>query len=81
MSDEFQKFESLIELAAKSNPGFIGKENWVSLDGKRRNVTYFWRDQNALLEFSRHPKHLQATERYNQLENGFRLIISEVINS
>ena len=81
LNEEFFELDALIEQAARDNPGFVGKENWLSHDGSRRNSTYYWTDKTALSEFSRHPKHLEAKHRYKEWYKGFHVVISEVTKS
>ncbi|MEM0898353.1 MAG: DUF4188 domain-containing protein [Pseudomonadota bacterium] len=78
LDDEFWRLDGLIEQAAADNAGFIGKDVWVSEDGRRRNSTYYWKDKQALGEFARHPLHLEAKAQYERWYMGFHVVISEV---
>lgn len=81
LTEEFFALDRLIEEAAEANPGFVGKESWLSPDGTRRNSTYYWKDKASLAEFSRHPKHLEAKKRYREWYKGFHVVISEITKS
>lgn len=78
LSEEFFALDALIAQAAEDNSGFVGKDSWVSADGGRRNSIYYWRDEDALKLFSRHPKHLEAKKRYQEWYSGFHVVISQV---
>lgn len=78
LSDEFFALDRLIGEAAEEIDGFLGKDSWVAVDGGRRNSIYYWRDQEALKAFSRHPKHLEAKRRYQEWYSGFHVVVSEV---
>ena len=78
LNEEFFALDALIEEAAQDNPGFAGKDSWVSTDGGRRNSIYYWNDQVSLSAFSRHPKHLEAKMRYQEWYGGFHVVVSEI---
>lgn len=78
---EFHRLNDLIDAAARGNAGFIGTESWQSADGKRRNVTYYWRSLDSLKEFSGHVRHLEAKKQYRNWYNGYQIVIAEVIRS
>ncbi|MEM1263659.1 MAG: DUF4188 domain-containing protein [Pseudomonadota bacterium] len=78
---EFLELDGLIAAAASATDGFIGKESWVSTDGARRNAVYYWRDRDALRQFSRHPLHIQAKRQYERWYGGFHVVIAEVVQS
>ena len=78
VTEEFLALDALILEAAEDNSGYIGKENWISETGERRNSIYYWQDQTSLREFSIHPKHLEAKKRYQEWYSGFHVVISEV---
>lgn len=81
LDEEFFRLDELIAQAAEQTDGFIGKENWVSPDGAKRNSVYYWENQDALREFSRHPKHIEAKQKYQAWYGGFHIVISEVVKS
>lgn len=77
----FHALDANIEAAAQGNPGYLGRETWVSEDGQRYNASYYWKDLESLAEFSRHPQHLEAKRDYQRWYKGFHIVISEVIRS
>ena len=81
VTEEFIALDNLIAEAAEDNKGFIGKDSWITEDGKRRNSIYYWENQASLREFSIHPKHLEAKKRYQEWYSGFHVVISEVTKS
>ncbi|MEL6532039.1 MAG: DUF4188 domain-containing protein [Pseudomonadota bacterium] len=81
LDETFFTLDALILEAAEATPGYIGKENWVSQDGGTRNSVYYWRDQKALAQFARHPKHLEAKRQYEKWYGGFHVVISEIKKS
>ena len=81
LDDEFFRLDALIAEAAEATTGFLGKENWVSPDGAKKNSIYYWQDQTALRAFSSHPLHLKAKQQYEKWYGGFHVVISEVVKS
>ena len=79
--DEFHRLNNLIEEVARSLPGYLGVESWVSPDSTRRNATYYWADLETLKQFSSHPTHQEAKRQYTQWYKGYHIVISEVIRS
>lgn len=78
LDEEFFRLDGLIEKAARQTEGFIGKESWVDTRSKRRNSTYFWRDDAALKAFSSNELHLEAKRQYQKWYEGFHVVISRV---
>ena len=64
--DEFYALDGAIQEVAESMDGYIGKESWRSPDGKKLNSTYYWKDEQSIEEFSKHPKHLEAKRQYSR---------------
>lgn len=81
LDDEFFRLDGLIAQAAEDTDGFLGKENWQTADGTKRNSIYYWQDQVALQAFSRHPLHQKAKQEYQKWYGGFHVVISEVVKS
>lgn len=81
LDDEFFRLDGLIAQAAEQTDGFLGKENWVSTDGTRRNSIYYWAHEAALKAFSGHPLHLEAKAQYEKWYGGFHVVISEIKKS
>jgi len=78
---EFHTLDNFIQEIAESMDGYIGKESWQSIDGKKLNSTYYWKNEEALKEFSLHPKHLEAKRQYTKWYNGYHIVISKVQRS
>ncbi len=81
LDDAFFRLDGLIAQAAEATPGFLGKENWVTADGAKKNSIYYWQDQAALKALSTHPLHLEAKKQYQKWYGGFHVVISEVVKS
>jgi heme-degrading monooxygenase HmoA len=81
LDEEFFHLDGLIAQAAEATPGFLGKENWVTADGTKKNSIYYWEDQAALKAFSSHPTHLDAKKQYENWYGGFHVVISKVVKS
>ncbi len=79
--EKFYSLDNQIHEVATSINGFLGKESWQSTDGKKINATYYWQNMEALKEFSKHPKHLEAKRQYTKWYNGFHVVISEIQRS
>lgn len=78
LDDEFYRLDGLIEKAAQETDGYIGVERWIEPNGKRRNSTYYWRDDEALKSFSQNETHLEAKRQYQKWYDGFYVIISRI---
>ncbi|HVK94792.1 MAG TPA: DUF4188 domain-containing protein [Noviherbaspirillum sp.] len=78
---EYHRLDALIDEVARTMPGFIGAETWVSVDGKKKNATYYWENMDALKAFSTHPRHMEAKRQYERWYSGFHIVIAEVIRS
>jgi len=78
---EFNALNAVVEAAAKASPGFLGVEEWVSEDGKRRNATYYWESMNGVNALASDPMHIEAKKKYTQWYNGYHVVISEVVRS
>ncbi|WP_018687730.1 monooxygenase family protein [Ahrensia kielensis] len=78
LDEEFFRLDGLIEQAAKATDGYLGVERWVEPEGKKRNSTYYWRNDAALKSFSNNPIHLEAKRQYQKWYEGFHVIIARV---
>lgn len=78
--DEFHRLDGLIDRAARDNPGFLEKQRWVSPDGEKRSVVYYWRSMEALKAFSKHPDHIEAKRRYREWYEGYEVTIAKVLS-
>lgn len=79
--ETFYELDMKIAAFAESMSGFIGKEVWQSEDGKRVNSTYYWRDEDSITAFARHPKHIEAKKQYSKWYTGYQVVISKVERS
>lgn len=77
----FRELNALIDAAARATPGYVGAESWRSPDGARANATYYWESLEALREFSRHPKHVEAKREYARWYRGYHIVIAQVVRS
>lgn len=76
--EDFDRLNELIDRAAESNAGFLGKERWENSEENRKAVVYYWKGMEALEEFSRNPDHRKAKQRYKEWYSGYEIIISEL---
>jgi len=76
---EFEHLNGIIDEAANSNPGFLGKESWSNDEEKKRSVVYYWDSLEAVKKFSNHPDHQKAKRNYKKWYSGYEIIISEVL--
>jgi heme-degrading monooxygenase HmoA len=75
---DFKKLDDEIMLRAEANPGFKGKEKWLSPDGSQIRVIYYFEDQESLSIFSRDEVHREAKRRYAEWYDGYRVEIAEI---
>lgn len=78
---DFKALDDEIMLRAQANPGYLGKEKWLSPDQSQIRVIYYFENQAALAEFSRDELHLAAKARYTEWYDGFRVEIAEVVGN
>ena len=78
--DDFHRLNGLIDQAAKKNPGFLEKENWISPDDAKRSVVYYWSSMKALKAFSKHPCHIEAKRRYREWYDGYEVVVAKVLS-
>ena len=79
--DAFHELNSRIDEIARTIPGFLGSETWLSSDGARRNAVYYWETLEALQTFSRNPDHLEAKRQYAKWYKGYHVVIAEVLKT
>jgi heme-degrading monooxygenase HmoA len=77
-NQDFKLLDDEIMSRAQVNPGFKGKEKWLSPDGSQIRVIYFFEDQQSLNVFSRDEVHREAKARYQEWYEGYRVEISEI---
>jgi len=76
---EFERLNDIINQVANSNAGFLGKEGWANNEENKRSVVYYWDSLDALKQFSNHPDHQYAKQKYKQWYSGYEVIISKVL--
>lgn len=77
-NQDFKVLDDEIMRRAEANPGFMGKEKWLSPDGSQIRVIYYFENKESLAEFSKDEIHRQAKARYQEWYEGFRVEISEI---
>lgn len=77
---EFERLNSIIDEAANSNPGFLGKENWSNEEENKKAVVYYWDNLESIKKFSNDPTHQKAKQNYKKWYRGYEIIISEILN-
>ena len=80
-NDEFHSLNDQIDEIAVQSPGYLYKEKWFSRDGKIENVVYYWDSLEAIREFAKNELHRMAKSRYEEWYHGYRVMISEVIQT
>lgn len=80
-NDQFHALNDEIDEIALNSPGFLYKEKWVSEDGKKENIVYYWESLEAINEFSKNPVHKVAKSRFKEWYHGYKVLISEVIHT
>ena len=78
--EDFHRLNDLIEQAAENSPGFVEKESWISPDGTKRSIVYYWNSREALRTFSKHPDHIEAKRRYKEWYDGYKVVIARVLS-
>lgn len=76
--DEFHTLDASIDEEAKSLPGFIGIDKWVSEDGARINVIYYFDDMSSVTKLGRIDDHRNAKKKVDRWYKGYRVVITEV---
>ena len=76
--DEFHRLDTSIDDDAKSNPGFLGTDRWVSEDGLKVNAIYYFDDMAALTQLGRFSDHRTAKSQVDRWYKGYRVIVTEV---
>lgn len=76
--EEFHKLDSSIDDEAKSIPGFLGTDRWVSQDGLTINAIYYFSDMIALTKLGRFDDHRTAKRQVDRWYRGYRVIVTEV---
>jgi hypothetical protein len=76
--DDFHTLDSSIDDEAKSIPGFLGTDRWVSQDGLTINAIYYFSDMSALTKLGRFDDHRTAKRQVDRWYKGYRVIVTEV---
>ena len=77
-NQDFKVLDDEIMARAEANPGFKGKEKWLSPDGKQIRVIYYFETKDSLAEFSKDEVHREAKSRYAEWYDGYRVEIAEI---
>ncbi|HLP23321.1 MAG TPA: hypothetical protein VK139_04690 [Microbacteriaceae bacterium] len=75
---EFHELDEAIAVFARSLPGFVGNETWLSADGERRNAIYYFEDEASLKELARFDLHRVAKKKNQKWYDGHVVVVSEV---
>lgn len=75
---DFTTLDNEIMRRAEANPGFKGKEKWLSPDGTQIRVIYYFDTQESLSDFSKDELHKEAKGRYAEWYDGYRVEIAEI---
>ncbi len=75
---EFHRLDASIDDNAKSIPGFLGTDRWVSTNGNRINAIYYFDDMSALTKLGRFVDHRTAKGQVDRWYKGYRVIVTEV---
>jgi heme-degrading monooxygenase HmoA len=78
---EFKDLDDEIMRRAEANPGFKGKEKWLSPDGTQIRVIYLFESKESLAEFSRDEIHRVAKARYAEWYDGYRVEVADITSS
>jgi len=76
--DEFHRLDDSIDNDAKTIPGFLGTDRWVSADGLTINAIYYFDDMSALTKLGRFDDHRTAKREVDRWYKGYRVIVTEV---
>ena len=77
-NQDFKVLDDEIMARAEANPGFKGKEKWLSHDGKQIRVIYYFETKDSLAEFSKDEVHREAKSRYAEWYQGYRVEIADI---
>lgn len=74
LDDEIMQFTESID-------GYLGKKKWLSPDGSRINVVYYFSNKEALHTLRTFPTHRIAKQRNAEWYDDYEVEIYEVISS
>ncbi len=75
---EFHELDDSIARDAKTIPGFLGTDRWVSEDGLTTNAIYYFDDMAALTKLGRFDDHRTAKRQVERWYKSYRVIVTEV---
>jgi heme-degrading monooxygenase HmoA len=79
--EDFHRLDAAIAKAAELISGYLGMESWEnSASGLISNV-YYWESLEALHELVRNPTHLEAKALQSKWLDGYRVVISQVVQT
>jgi hypothetical protein len=79
--EEFQSLDSAIADYAKSLPGHLGVDTWVSREGTSQNSIYYFSDREALADLAGFPDHLRAKANVDRWYSSYQVVVTEVLAS
>jgi len=79
--DEFHTLDNSIAEFAKSLPGHVGVEKWLSEDGKSQNSIYYFTDRDALAQLAGFSDHLTAKSKVDNWYSSYQVVVTEVLAS
>ena len=79
--DDFYELDNSIAEFAKSLPGHVGAEKWLSEDGTSQNSIYYFTDRDALAELAGFSDHLTAKSKVDNWYSSYQVVVTEVLAS
>lgn len=76
--EDFDRLDGQIDAFARSLPGFVRVETWVSRDTRIVNACYFFADAASVRELARFPEHRQAKAQSKRWYDRYRIVMTEV---
>lgn len=76
--DDFYRLDGQIAEYARSLPGFVKVEKWLSPDGDVTNAIYYFADQKSVAALARFPEHRDAKGQVARWYDGYRIVVSEI---
>ena len=79
--DEFYELDNSVAEFAKSLPGHVGVEKWLSEDGTSQNSIYYFTDRDALAQLAGFSDHLTAKSKVDNWYSSYQVVVTEVLAS
>ena len=76
--DDFYSLDGEIESYARSVPGFLSVDKWISQDGTVTNASYFFKGMSDVRQLSSFAQHQQAKTEYARWLDGYQIVVYEV---